>query len=613
MFNNIIYFLVVILIFSINYPDKGAKDTFPFSISMLLGSWVVFASYCRMGFAAIQKRFAIAGHEYLAARYHLLISRLSILAVSLFALDVYLFNLKYWIQMIPGVIKLTVFQDLFAVLLFILYLSTIWYYAYPVYRIMIRQDITRKVFLKSNLRLNLPILFPWLTISLVYDLIAMISWDGTKGIFNSVAGNLVFFLGFVLLLMIYMPGMIQYWWGCRPLKGSEKARELKSFLDEKGFKHRGLLTWPIFEGRMMTAGIMGLVPRHRYILITDALLEILSVDELKAVLAHEMGHAKYFHLLFYLVFMAGFMVISLGLQDFLPYLYYIQPSLMGKISGGDTQSVNLYYLALSIPMLITLIVYFRYVMGFFMRNFERQADLYSARLMGGPALTISSLEKIGYYSGKIRDVPSWHHFSIRQRVDCLIKTLEDPNLFKRHNRFVARAFIVYIICALSLAVILNSGTVKNRFVYSLAERALNQRLVDEPRNLELYKDLAMVCHETGKYREAIDAYEKVLEIDPDQAASLNNLAWILVTAPDERLRDKVRGLILAKRAVELERSSVFLDTLAEAYYANGMNNEAVKTIREAISVAKENQGYYEKQLEKFLPIENIDRKQESVY
>ena len=600
MFNNIIYFLVVILIFSINHPDKGSNDTFAFFISMLLFSWVAFALYCRMGFATIQKRFGSPGHENLPAQYHILISRLSIIAVSLFALDVYILNLKYWIQMIPGVSRLTVFQDLLAVLLFILYLSTIWHHAYPVYRIMIRQDTTRKAYVKSNLRLNLPILFPWITLSLVYDLIAMISWEGTKGFFNGITGNLIFFLGFVLLLMIYMPGMIQQWWGCRPLKGSEKAGELEAFLDEKGFKHRGLLTWPIFEGRMMTAGIMGIAPRHRYILITDSLFETLSVDELKAVLAHEMGHAKYFHLLFYLVFMAGFMVISLGLQDFLPYLYYIHPSLMGLISSGDTKSVNFYYLAMSITMLITLIVYFRYVMGFFMRNFERQADLYSAKLIGSPAQTVSSLEKIAYYSGKIRDIPSWHHFSISERVDCLMRTLKDPGLFRQHNRFVAKAFIVYILCTLSLAVILNSGTVKNRLVYSLAERTLNQRLVDDPHNLELYMNLAMVHHETGKYQEAIDAYEKVLEINPNQAESLNNLAWILTTAPDARLRDKVRALNLAKKAVEIERSSVFLDTLAEAYYANGMENEAVKTIREAISVAKENRTYYEKQLEKFL-------------
>jgi hypothetical protein len=39
--------------------------------------------------------------------------------------------------------------------------------------------------------------------------------------------------------------------------------------------------------------------------------------------------------------------------------------------------------------------------------------------------------------------------------------------------------------------------------------------------------------------------------------------------------------------------------LAEAYYVNGFIPEAIKTIEEAIAIAKENRGYYEKQLKKF--------------
>ncbi|MBW1852272.1 MAG: peptidase M48, partial [Deltaproteobacteria bacterium] len=83
-----------------------------------------------------------------------------------------------------------------------------------------------------------------------------------------------------------------------------------------------------------------------------------------------------------------------------------------------------------------MVIYFRYVMGFFMRNFERQADLYSSVIMESPGATVSSLEKVAYFSGKTRDLPSWHHFSIRERIDFLMKTRENPGLIRRHNRFV---------------------------------------------------------------------------------------------------------------------------------------------------------------------------------
>jgi tetratricopeptide (TPR) repeat protein len=150
---------------------------------------------------------------------------------------------------------------------------------------------------------------------------------------------------------------------------------------------------------------------------------------------------------------------------------------------------------------------------------------------------------------------------------------------------------------------LNFGPIKRDLNYSFLEKTLKQEILKKPRDLALYQALAMIYHQKEKYKNAIETYERIISLDPDQPESLNNLAWLLVTAPDEELRDKKRSLILAKKAVLLERSSVFLDTLAEAYYVNGFILEAVKTIEEAIAIAKENRGYYEKQLKKFLGAE----------
>ncbi len=602
MFNNIIYFIVVLVIFSTNYPDRTSKVTFLYFLSMLFVTWAMFAAYCRWGFQDIQKRLVSreVNHEYLSAQYHRLIARLSILAIFLFFMDVYLLNLKYWIRMVPGAETLSVLQGLFALFLFFFYLSTIWFFACSAYRTLFRQETKRKSFVISNLRFNTPLLFPWLILSLIFDLMELIPGADQDGLKIGVAGSVVFFGGLIILMMIYMPGIMQYWWGCKPLKASEKADELKDFLREKGFRYRELLTWPIFEGRMMTAGIMGIAARYRYILITDSLMDVLSTEELKAVLCHEMGHAKYRHLFFNVFFLAGFMVISYGIQELLPYAFYLHPLLVQLISGKDALSINLFYLAMSMPILIMLVVYFRYVMGFFMRNFERQADLYSAKIMGTPVPTIMSLEKIAYFSGKIRNLPSWHHFSIKERVDCLAKTLDNSGLIIRHNRFIALSILAYLVCISALGYTLHFSPIKNHLIYSVAAKVLTEKLLEDPKNISLYQDFAMVCQEMGEFDQAVIAYEKIISIDPNHAISLNNLAWILVTAPDEGTRDIGLALNLAKRAVALERSAVYLDTLAEAYYMIGYINEALKTVKEAIFVAKENQQYYEGQLEKFL-------------
>ena len=53
------------------------------------------------------------------------------------------------------------------------------------------------------------------------------------------------------------------------------------------------------------------------------------------------------------------------------------------------------------------------------------------------------------------------------------------------------------------------------------------------------------------------------------------------------------------RAVEIESSPVFLDTLAEAYYVNGFQDKAIQTINEALDKASDNRKYLVSQLEKF--------------
>ncbi len=601
MFNNIIYFIVVLLIFNISYADSPPEDLILGTLAPLVLSWLVFAIYSARVFGGLLQRVREAGRVdgAMTDRYQRLNVRLSVLAIFLFALAVYFFNLKQWLYLIPGFRSFSVLQGVLALAVFLFYLCTIWYFGHPAYRAIFQVDITRRSFIRSQLRFNLPILFPWLILSFVYDLLALSPWPGFNAFMDSVYGQMIFFAAFISLLMVILPKFIQRWWGCMPLAPSEKGELLRGFLAEKGFKYRGLLTWPIFEGRMMTAGIMGILPRYRYILVTDSLLEALSADELKAVLAHEMGHAKYRHLLFYVLFFIGFMALSFGLADMSIYLAFLHPGVIELIGSDEARSVSLLYLIVSFPMLISLLIYFRYVMGFFMRNFERQADLYSAAVMGTPIFTIRSLEKIAFFSGKSRALPSWHHFSIKQRVEYLVRAYREPGLAKHHNRFVLISFLSYLVCVSGLGFLLNFGPVKRHMSYSIIEKAIHQQLVNEPRNVDLYLSLAMMYQQMGRERETSDIYERIIALDPYRAVALNNLAWLLATTSEEGLRDPERALDLARRAVTLERSPGFLDTLAEAYFANGRVEEAIRTIEEALAVATENRGYYEKQLKRF--------------
>jgi tetratricopeptide (TPR) repeat protein len=151
----------------------------------------------------------------------------------------------------------------------------------------------------------------------------------------------------------------------------------------------------------------------------------------------------------------------------------------------------------------------------------------------------------------------------------------------------------------ALGYYLNFSAMKENFNYKLVSNALKHQLSEDPDNIPVLRNLAIVYHETGKYDDALVTYERLLNIDGEQAIALNNLAWLLVTVPDSGLRDPKRALMLAKKAVAMEKNPVFLDTLAEVYYANGFIYEAVETIEEAILLEEGDKKYYEDQLEKF--------------
>jgi cytochrome c-type biogenesis protein CcmH/NrfG len=111
--------------------------------------------------------------------------------------------------------------------------------------------------------------------------------------------------------------------------------------------------------------------------------------------------------------------------------------------------------------------------------------------------------------------------------------------------------------------------------------------------------MAQLYHQREDLAKAVWAYENIIRLNPDDSMALNNLAWILATSDDPEWRDYSRAMDLAKRAVEVEASPTFLDTLAEAYYVNGLYDRALDTIKQALDKATENRDYLLRQQEKF--------------
>jgi hypothetical protein len=253
-------------------------------------------------------------------------------------------------------------------------------------------------------------------------------------------------------------------------------------------------------------------------------------------------------------------------------------------------------------MAFTLVIYFRYVFGYFMRNCERQADLYAFNLLGSSRWLISSLQKVAVYSGQSHDRPSWHHFSIRQRIDFLNRCEADRRMIIGHDRKLRRSILLFVgglVCTGYVGYAINFGEMGKTLNKHFLQKVLIREVERNPQDARLHSMLGSFYYQDKAYSHAIEAYEKSLELAPGDPETLNNLAWLYATCEETQYREPTKALVYAIHASALKPTPHILDTLAESYYVNGLHERAIVTIKRALAMQPEDRAYYESQLEKF--------------
>ena len=602
MFGNFLYFIVVLLIYSTYQPPEVPPMPAAEALALFAGLLLAFAAYVRLQFARLASLIATIDPALADRRYDSLVTRLSVLAVALFALDVYALGLPAYVARLPGVQALPTAQALIFLLLFVGYLAIVWAAGYGAHRLIYRSDASRRTHVLSNISFAVPVLLPWLLLSGVADLVGLLPWEAPRRLLATPAGEFGYFVCFLALVAVTGPALIQRFWRCRPLADGPARQRIASLCQRAGMRYAQILDWPIFGGRMITAGVMGLVRRFRYILVTRALLAHLTPEELDQVIAHEIGHVQRRHLPFYLLFFAGYLVIAYAVFDLvvLAVLHLRPVYRLIRTVGIDPAALASALLALL--MVAVFLVYFRFLFGFFMRNFERQADLYVYRLFASARPLIATLSKIAAASGIAPEKPNWHHFSIRQRMDYLERCEANPRWIDRHDRKVRRAVLLYLAGLLVVGTLgwqLNYGATGRRLSEHFLETVVARELADDPQQPDLLVLRGDLRYSRGRLEAAAADYERAIRIDPHQPHALNNLAWLYATSNDPGLRRPQRALALAERAAAIDPAAHVLDTLAESYHVNGRHAEAVAAAQRALAAGGGDRRYLEGQLEKF--------------
>ncbi len=613
MFGNILYFIIVLLIYATYQAPEAMEVSADQALLGLLALIAFFLIFTGWQFFRLERSMIAKGPQEMEPRLETLISRQSILAVMLFGVDIYGLGLPVFTGRLAFFKSVPTLEAALFLFLFCSHLVIIWFFAHRSYCLIHAEAVSRREYIRSNLALSIPILVPWFLLSAFTDILHLLPFQALQKFLATPLGDAIYFLVFLLIVAFFSPLLVQRFWGCRPLEPGPARERIEAFCRKAKVGYADILSWPIFGGRMLTAGVMGLIARFRYILVTPALLRFLTHEEIDAVMAHEIGHIKKKHLVFLLLFFISLMPTilfsySLLLQMVSSLIIYFPPLYRLLGSAG----LRWFMLNPSINALFLLMVFylfFRYVFGYFIRNFERQADIHVFETAVGPWPLISSLEKIARISGQSPDKPNWHHFSIRERVDYVKNCTTEPDFIRRHHRKVQKSIGIYT-CGFLLLMgayqQLNYSSAGQKLISQLSKTLLTRQLEEEPHNPVLYRELGDYHYIFMKdYREAVRAYEKALALGPNDAETLNNLAWLFATCEESSLRNPEQALVLARKAAQLKASPHILDTLAESYYINGYYSQAVEAEQRAIQlIEKQERAHYEEQLAKFKAIRN---------
>jgi STE24 endopeptidase len=232
-----------------------------------------------------------------------------------------------------------------------------------------------------------------------------------KSISDSIFSSSILFFLFATVFVLFVKVIILFFYKKTlkvvPLEDMDLLTRLTEFLKTK-IKRYNIFIWPTKKSKNANA-LMIYLFFHYNIFISDYLIENVTVEEMEALLAHELGHERKFHLWVTVFITVLWMPFTMVPANF--------------FNKNETYTPVWFSMSL---ILIAIFLYFGFLFLFLINIQEKQADRYALEMGIAPATMISALEKLAklnnmkFNIGKTDDRFNTHS-PIKRRIEWLMK------------------------------------------------------------------------------------------------------------------------------------------------------------------------------------------------
>jgi len=451
----------------------------PSCLAMVAGSMLLLWSLSRLSAKMLLGRLEQAGQSVrsvlrLPGKIDVM---MQVMILSLFAVQLTIGGWGRLVCVRWQLSELILIDELLIISPFIVMLIIKWYFFYPVNRfikeyivagqlaggISTRPVWSRRQYLSFNIRHHILIilgpLFLILTYKDIVELIARYLVSGGTGSVEFSPRTDLMVQAIVVAgsgaIFICAPILLRRIWLTRSLPDGPLRRRLEDFCRGMGFRYRDILLWETYSA-VSNAAVMGLIWPLRYVLLSDALIENMSDEQIEAVFGHEAGHVKHHHIMLLMLFITGSGSLMILLLELLSLL-------VTRISGQGNWQQWVVYGGIPAAGFVWFMLF-----GWVSRRFERQADVYGAWAAGkaveenspqteiadsadnketgkcrigrrilnsrGVAIMIAALGRIALLNGIPIETRSWRHSSIASRMNLLAQLFERKDKLKQFER-----------------------------------------------------------------------------------------------------------------------------------------------------------------------------------